>query len=137
MVISGSSKNVVTPKTYNHFLIILRKIIFLTTKKRLFQCGSEQRVSKVAPPLRLSQSQTNPLLALFPLRLHFSCCLFCKDEKKSQMLRNLLGGSQKSTPQIVFRNFENWTARIKIKNDLESKKLTLKYIKKPNCLKKY
>ena len=46
-------------------------------------------------------------------------------------------GSQKSTPQIVFRNFENLTAGIKIKNDSESRRLTLKQMKKLNGLEKY
>ena len=39
------------------------------------------------------------------------------------------GGRQKSTPQIVSDNFEQWTARIKIENDLQSRRLRLKHIK--------
>ena len=42
------------------------------------------------------------------------------------MRPKIQGGSQKNTPHIVFGNFETWTALIKIKNDPESRKLTLK-----------
>ena len=48
----------------------------------------------------------------------------------------LTGWAQKS-PQIVFGNFEKLTAKIKIKNDPEIRKLTMKHIKKLNCLKNY
>ena len=44
---------------------------------------------------------------------------------------------KKSTPQIIFGNFEKLTARIEIKNDPESERLTLKHIKKTNCLENY
>ena len=44
-------------------------------------------------------------------------------------LHRYTGWSTKNTPQIIFGNFEKWTARMKIRNDSESRRLIVKHIK--------
>ena len=51
--------------------------------------------------------------------------------------RIIQGDPKKGTTEIVFLNFQPGTPRFKIWNDIESTRLTMKHIKKPNCLKKY
>ena len=43
--------------------------------------------------------------------------------------------AQKSIPQVVFDNEQQGIVRIKIKNDSESRKITLKYAKNKLCEK--
>ena len=67
---------------------------------------------------------------------------FWKESSSRKTRLNILmeiytGWSKKSIPQILFDNYEQWIAKIKIEKNAESRTLSLKHIKKANCLKTY